>query len=112
MLSPPGGQLALVVTPTLTMVTLAPLCETDLLLVRPSMAWRRGAHTAPGVVSHRMAQYLDTTLTEVEFVVSRSSILQRACVDQKMCPRLLIVIIHVWYGRIGLLLLLLNKFTK
>ena len=51
MLSPPGGQLALVVTPTLTMVTLAPLCETALLLVGPSMAWRRGAHTAPGVGS-------------------------------------------------------------
>ena len=32
MLSRPGGQLALVVTPTLTMVTLAPLFETDLLL--------------------------------------------------------------------------------
>ena len=51
MLSRPGGQLALVVTPTLTMVALAPLCETDLLLVRPSMAWGRGAHTAPSAGS-------------------------------------------------------------
>ena len=51
MLSRPGGQVALVVTPTLTMVTLAPLCETDLLLVRTSMAWERGAHAAPGVGS-------------------------------------------------------------
>ena len=51
MLSRPGGQLALVATPTLTMVTLAPLCETDLLLVRTSMAWERGAHAAPGAGS-------------------------------------------------------------
>ena len=57
MLSRPGGQLALVATPTLTMVTLAPLCETDLLLVRPSMAWGRGAHTAPGAGSrHAQAE--------------------------------------------------------
>ena len=39
MLSRPGGQLALVATPTLTMVVPLPHHDADLLLSRSSVAW-------------------------------------------------------------------------